>query len=235
MVYPFAQGLNDTSLISLNSFMSNTLYYNRTHPKWGFEATQSSASSKALLSYGFENRSLQSLMAKMRMGLNLHWVGYFTYRNSLQVLNTSGNAFVNRNYRVDQTQLEPSVTYIYQSKWRATFSYGYTHKANQLDSMEQSTVRAFSTEMKYNVFSSGSIQAKMSVQQIGFKAYPGAANTTVGFLMLDGLLPGKNYIWSIDFTKRFAGNIEMNIQYEGRKPGAATIIHIGRASIRAIF
>ena len=235
MVFPFMQGLNDTTLISLNSFLSNTLYYNRTDPKWGFEATQSSASSKALLSYGFENRSLQSLMAKMRMGFNRHWVGYFTYRNALQVLNTSGNAFVNRNYRVDQTQLEPSLTYLYQSKWRATFSYGYIHKANQLDSMEQSTVRAFSTEMKYNVFSSSSIQAKMSVQQIGFKAYPGAANTTVGFLMLDGLLPGKNYIWSIDFTKRFAGNIEMNIQYEGRKPGAANTIHMGRASIRAIF
>ncbi len=235
LLTPFAQGLDDTSLISMNSFLSNTLYYNRTHPKWGFEATQSSATSKALLSYGFENRSLQSWMAKMRLGFQQHWVGYLTYKNALQILQTAGNAFVNRNYRVGQIQLEPSLTYIYQSKWRATFSYSYTQKANQIDSMERSSVRAWSADMKYNVLSSSSIQAKISMQQIGFKAYPGAANSTVGFLLLDGLLPGKNFIWNIDFTKRFAGNIEMNIQYEGRKPGAASTIHIGRASIRAIF
>ena len=101
--------------------------------------------------------------------------------------------------------------------------------------METTTAHSLITEMKYTAFSNSSLTAKFTANQMSFNAYSGAASSTVGFLMLEGLKPGKNYLWNVDYTKRLAGNIEISFQYEGRKPAASSTIHIGSASVRAIF
>lgn len=65
--------------------------------------------------------------------------------------------------------------------------------------------------------------------------YTGAANSTISYIMLEGLLPGKNFLWSLDVTKRLSNALELSFQYEGRKPAETRTIHIGRASLRAIL
>ncbi|ULT43057.1 hypothetical protein KRR40_05920 [Niabella defluvii] len=57
----------------------------------------------------------------------------------------------------------------------------------------------------------------------------------MGYIMLDGLLPGTNLLWNLQLTKRLLNNLELNFQYDGRKPGATRTIHTGRASITALF
>ena len=112
-------------------------------------------------------------------------------------------------------------------------SYKFDNKKNNpLYGGEKSTSNSINVETKYNVLQNSSITGKFTFSNIDYK-YP--ANTTVSYIMLDGLLPGSNYLWSIDLTKRLLNNLELNFVYEGRKPGDARTVHIGRASVRALF
>jgi len=232
---PFSSKLVDTTLISLNSFLSNTLYFNRSNIKWGFDITHSINKGKAMLSYGFESRKLRNLVGKLRWNINRNFVSTLSFKQVKNGLNTNGQKFNNRNYLILQNIIEPSLSYVYKTNFRMSLTYSYAQKKNTIDSLEKATNHLLTADVRYNILSNSTLNAKFALNQIDFKAYPGAENTTVGYMLLDGLVPGKNYLWSLEFTKRIAGNIEISAQYEGRKPGDSRIVHIGRASVRAIF
>lgn len=227
---PFENKLNDTSLISLYSFLSNTLYFNRRSSVWGVDFTHRLSNTKSLLNYGFESNSRRDMTIKGRWNLNKSFSTSLT--NKLIKLELITPAFLNRNYLIKEISLEPSVSYIYKTDFRISLMYTYDSRKNTILQMEKAINHSLTAEMRYNVLSSGTINGRFSLNNISFTGEP---SSTVGYVLLDGLLPGKNYLWNIELTKKIAGNIELNLQYEGRKSGNVNAIHTGRASLRAIF
>ena len=142
-------------------------------------------------------------------------------------------SFKNRNYAVKVYNAEPRLTFTSGTLYRIQLGYQYTNKKNDiLYGDEQAIFNAINLETKYNTFSNTSLTGKFTYNNI---KYSGQTNTTVSYIMLDALLPGKNFLWTIDLTKRFINNLELNVQYEGRKPGTTKAIHTGRVSLSVLL
>ncbi len=231
---PFAITWQDTSLIVLNQVFSNSFSFNRFSSVWGMDINNIRSNNKAFLTYGYESRRIRDWNIKGRWNITrsflLELVGK---KNENQLLTPN---FDNRNYNVKSYGIEPRFSFIQGTNFRTVVGYKFDNKSNT-DSVQKARIHSLTGEVKYNVLSSSSITGRFTYSQIRYDD-PGSSNipnTSVSYIMLDALLPGKNFLWSLDFSKRLTSYLELNFQYEGRKAGHSNTIHIGRASLRALF
>jgi hypothetical protein len=229
---PFKKGgINDTSLLTLTNVFTNTVSFNRFSTKWGFDVSNGQNNSKSLLTYGFESRKLTGWTLRGRWNPARQF--------TIEIVQKAGNnslftpKFDNRNYSIKTINSEPRFTFTSGTNYRLSTSYEHNQKKNQLVyGGERSVSNSLNVEGKYNAVNNTSFTGKFTYSNID---YTGTPNTTVSYIMLDALLPGKNFLWNFDLTKRLGNNLELNFQYEGRKPAETRTIHIGRASLRAIL
>lgn len=228
---PFKYGLQDTALLTLATSLNNTVSFNRFSSKWGLDLSNLQNTGKSLLTYGYESRKLNDWQLKAR------WILSPSFTLNLNTRRGTNNLFTlnfdNRNYALRIYSATPQVVFVNRTVFRAQVNYEFETKRNQPQyGGEKATSNSLNLESKYNVLQSASITGRFTYNAI---QYPFATNSTVSYIMLEGLLPGSNYLWGLDFTKRLFNNIELNLQYDGRKPAQARTVHTGRASIRAIF
>ena len=234
---PFKSPLNDTSLITLTSSFVNTFSFNRFSPKWGFDVTNARNENKSLLTYGYESHKLDDWTLRTRWNITRMFAFEVTSRTGINQLITSNAKFDNRNYKVNQYSTEPRLTFTKGTNFRMGVGYKLSDKKNEQGSQERSKSNSLNTDVKYNILQSTSIMAKFTYTNITFSSLDSVPNinSSSSYLILEGLQPGKNFLWTLDLTKRLSNNLEFSMQYEGRKPGTSRIVHIGRASIRALL
>ena len=235
---PFGKGLSDTSLIFLNSIFSNTLSFNRFNTRWGVDVNNIVNNSKALLIYGQESRLLKEQTLKGRFTIVKSVWFDVNLKSGVNSLAVSNPKFGNRNYLLHIYSAEPRFNFTRGTNFRLVTGYRYTNKENQQNDREIYTSHSVNTEIKYNILQSSSILVRFTYTGIRYYREDKQAvntNSTVSYIMLDGLLPGKNFLWNLNLTKRLSNNLEMNIEYEGRQPGSSKTVHIGRASLRALL
>lgn len=228
---PFKYGINNTALITAFTDILNNFAFNRMGSKWGFDLSNHRRNGKSLLTYGYESNKLNDWLLKARWNISRTMSLSFNGRKGLSALYTP--QFANRNYQLSIYSAEPMLTYIKGTTFRLVAGYRFDNRKNlPLYGSEKSSSHSLNLESKYNILQNSSITGKFTFNSIQYK---GAANTTVGYIMLDGLLPGNNYLWSLGLTKRLLNNLDLNFTYDGRKSGKSNTVHLGRAGITALF
>lgn len=233
---PFKYNVNDTALVTLNTVWLNTISFNRFHSTWGIDVSNFRNTNKTLLTYGYETRTIDDWTTKWRWNMSRSFSLSLNARKGTNSLLTPNVQFENQNYDLDIISLEPLFTFISATSFRVATGYKYENKKNlPIYGGEKTGSHSLNLESKYSVLQSSSVTGKFTFNNIDFKSATGSTTTSVSYIMLDGLLPGTNYLWSVILTKRLLNNLELNFQYDGRKPASSKTIHNGRASLTALF
>ena len=198
------------------------------------DITKDYSRNKSLMLYGFE----QNTTDKYRGSIRINWDPSLSTTLKISKTNmelfTDNAAFLNRNYSIQIKSIEPNISYLFKRNLRAVLSWRFQYGENEKLGGEQCSANVGTVDIRYQVKKGGSFQLRFSNHQLKYKS-SNPLITPAGFILLEGLQPGQNKTWSSLMTQRFAGNLEVNIQYEGRSAGTARPIHTGTASIRALF
>ncbi len=225
---PFHSSVLDSSLVSSERLSSFAFSFNRYSQIWGIDMNMNRNAQLAFLSYGPESRNFNDFLLRARVNVKRTWTFDLTSRRNQTDLSTP--TFANRNYHIKTISTEPRLMFTRSTSWRLAISMKADQKTNA--NLEHAAIHALVLDGKYNLVSNTAIQAKIIFSKIEFT---GVTNSTTGYIMLDGLKPGNNGTWVVDVTKRLTKYVELNLMYEGRQSGGMSVVHLGRAQVRALL
>lgn len=221
--------MGDSSLVSLNAGLRNTLIVNRNHPRYGAEYTLNKNWTKTLLISGDEQKTLVQHVFRLRWSPG-EGVSLFPKAEWGDKSNTSG-FFPGRNFLIRFTTYEMMMQYQPEPGVLLKTSSSYNHKKNKT-SPEMSSSLDIRGEIRYSLPLSLQLNGDLTFATIRFE---GAENSSLAYEMLEGLFPGRNLIWNVFLQKSLPNNLEISVTYGGRYSSGKDMIHTGGLQARAYF
>jgi len=231
---PFASDTKDSTLITLNSSLRNTIFFNQNDPVFGMDFTWQDVENKSLLVNDTVFRTNTYSETKIRWNVNRKWTWQGSFKEGIKQNNSK--FFTARNYRITYYEAEPKIILQSSATFRVIMSYKYSEKKNTISILgakaELVQAQNYGSEIKYSALNKGSLAAKANFILI---SYNSVENTPLAYEMLDGLKTGNNYTWGVAYNRTLASNIQLTLSYDGRNSPGVKTIHTGNAQVRAYF
>lgn len=230
-INPIVLDINDTNLISTNSSLRNTLFFNRTSSEFGADYTYQNLKNKLLVTNGFEVRSTNSNLFNVRW--NITKVIGVTSAFEQGLKRSNSDYFGNRNYTIDYYRIEPNLSIQPNNVFRTIFSYSITDKKNTFgETGEHALQNKTSVEIKYSSIKRGIISGKFSYINISYNA---DLNSPLAYEMLEGLQKGVNLTWNFNLQRNLSKILQISVNYDGRKSKDVKTVHTAGVQARAFF
>ena len=232
-ISPFTQGIANEDLISARQSFRSSLFFNRSSPKYGFDASFYSSQHKQLLSGGYEDLVQEDWRLNMRYNLKQSFNLNLSLKNGTRM--AASDFLDNSNYSIDLYTIDPEIHWQPSTSFRSSGKYGYTHKRNvaNLEMDERAVHNNFGLNFRYAKAIKTTLNAEMNYTNI---RYNGQSNSPTGYEMLQALTIGDNYIWRFNWLQKIGEGLQLNMTYEGRNSeGLNRLVHTGRMQVSALF
>ncbi len=225
---PFTK--NDDDLLSLNYNFNNSFYFNRGKKQFSttYNYTDAQNNNTTTIDNLENNLSIHKVQFEHKFGDFIQFnFEVSNAKNQLKSFNYS-----NRNYHLNNQTILPKLSYYYNSDAYFSISYELKNKENTIENLETLNLKRLGMELNYSKSEKNTIKADFNYFN---NTFVGNSYSPVGYQMLEGLQPGKNYTWSLLFFRNINSYLNLNINYLGRKSETSSTIHTGSIQLKALF
>ncbi|MGM0580893.1 MAG: hypothetical protein ACQETL_09455 [Bacteroidota bacterium] len=229
-ISPFSVAEGDEVLSSRNMWKSK-FYYNRGGIAF-LEAGWSNSNRKQLMIDGFEGMDRSTFQLVGTLNSFQDWNISAAYR---QTSNASFSEVVEeRDYQFNSTTVNPKISWQGGNNLRVSLAYRNENKFSP-DESAGGAVLVNSIELANKL-----IQAKNGVMEGKFSYVSVDSDlldnqSPLAFEMFEGLRAGDNYVWNLSLRRKIIGDLNLILQYIGRKSQNRKTIHNGSVQLTALF
>ena len=225
---PFNTDAEDQLGLQLN--FRNTLFFNRGKQNYTTSYTYLSNKSRNVLSVGFIENELKSHQIDFNHKFAKSWL--VTVLSAFDTNKSASENFVSKNYNIDETRFNPKISYLLNDKIRFDLFYQFSNQENTIGDLEMLNQQKYGASFAISNNQKSAISGEFNLFSNDFN---GNANSPVGYQMMDGLQPGKNFTWNLIAQKKITKFLDLNLNYFGRKSETSRAIHTGSIQLKAYF
>ena len=112
-----------------------------------------------------------------------------------------------KNYQLNETLLNPKLSYLLDDNKRFDVYYQYQNKDNSIGDLEQLIQQKYGMSFTLTQNQKAAITGEFNYFSNDFL---GSANTPVAYQMMEGLQPGTNFTWSLIAQKKLTKFLDLN-------------------------
>ena len=215
----------------MSNSLRNSLFFNRSSSKYSIELVTQLFANKNLLINGTDFISTNKDQIKFRWNMNKSFM--LNSQLTKEIKKNSSTYMTNRNYDIENIEINNRISFQPNTLFRIAINGRYSEKRNSIEyGNEKAFINDIGLELRRSKRDKGLLNGELHLVNIN---YNGESSSTIGFEMLEGLQLGKNITWKLGFQKNMSNNIQISINYNGRKSEENRAIHTGSMQMRAFF
>jgi len=229
-ISPFRIQQNENVLSSRNLWKTS-FFYNRGGTA-SLEAGWSRSNRKQLLLNGFEG--MDSYFSYLSATLNAFhdWNFNAFYKRSHN--NSYSDRVDNRDYEFSSNAVVPKITWQGARNIRVSLSYENENKWSPNEAIGGGVlVNSIELSNKLIQAETGIFESKFSYVSVASDLLDN--QSPLAYEMFEGLRAGDNYVWNVSLRRKIIGDLNLILQYIGRKSQDQKTIHNGSVQLTALF
>lgn len=224
---PFQSSLPDSALVSISSSQKHTLFFNRRSTKFDLRLEHIIQPRRQVSTTGYESRLIENTTLAGRLRLSDATILRIDASTTLRTADSE--FFNNKDYKLSGYSILPRLQFQPGQNYRLELEYKWVQEINQLPETGEKLIKH-----EFRLIGNYQRWLRVSVSYIDIDML-GDPRSPIGFVLLNGLQNGQNWVWNGNLTRQLGEFLQMTFTYEGRQTGMSDIVHVGRVQVTAIF